>query len=169
MNCSTPGFPIHHQLSKLAQTHVHQVGDAIQPSHPVIPFSSCLQSFPASGSFLRSQFYHIRWPKYYSFSFSISPSNEYSGLISFRIDWFDLVQGTLKSLLQHQQFKSINSSVLSFLYSPTLTSRHAAAAKSCQSCPTLYDPTDGTPPGSAIPGILQARILEWVGISFSHA
>ena len=88
----------------LAQTHVHQVGDAIQPSHPVIPFSSCLQSFPASGSFPESVL-HIRQPKYWSFNFSISPPNEYSGLISFRIDWFDLlaVQGTLKSLLQHIQ------------------------------------------------------------------
>ena len=114
MNCSTPGFPIHHQLSKLAQTYVHQVGDAIQPSHPVIPFSSCLQSFPASGSFLRSQFYHIRWPKYCSFSFSISPSNEYSGLISFRIDCFDLVQGTQESS-PTPQFKSINSLALSLL------------------------------------------------------
>ena len=68
----------------------------------------------------------IRWPKYWGFSFSISPSNEYSGLISFKTDWLDLlvVQGTLKSLLQHPQFKSINSSVLSFLYTPTLTSIH---------------------------------------------
>ena len=69
---------------------------------------------------------HIRWPKYWSFSFSISPSNEYSGLISFRMDWFDLLaaQGTLKSLLQHHSFKSINSLTLSFLYGPTFTSIH---------------------------------------------
>ena len=72
-------------------------------SSSVIPFSSCLQSLPASGSFPMSQFFHIRWPKYWSFSFSISLSNEYSGLISFKMDWFDLlsVQGTVKSLLQH--------------------------------------------------------------------
>ena len=71
------------------------------------PFS-CPQSFPASGSFLMSNFPYIRWPKYWSFSFSISPSNRYSGLISFRIDWFDLlvVQGTLKSLLQHHNSKA---------------------------------------------------------------
>ena len=102
MDCSMPHFPVHHQLPKFAQTHVHQVGDAIQPSHPLsVPFSSCLQSFPASGSYPMSQFFRIRWPKYWSFSFSISPCNEYSGLISFRVDWLGLlvVQGTLKSLL----------------------------------------------------------------------
>ena len=72
-------------------------------SSSVVPFSSCLQSFPASGSFLVKSALRIGWPKYWTFSFSISPSNEYSGLISFKIDWFDLlaVQGTLKSLLQH--------------------------------------------------------------------
>ena len=103
VDCSKPGFPVHHQPPELAQTHVHRIGDAIQPSHHlIIPFSSHLQSFPASGSF-RMSVLHIRWPKYWSFSFSISLSNEYSGLISFRIGWFDLlaVQGTLKSLLQH--------------------------------------------------------------------
>ena len=91
-------------------------------SSSVVPFSSCLQSFPAS-VFSSESVLHITWPKYWSFGFSISTSNEYSGLISFRIDWFDLlaVQRTLKSLLQHCQFKSINSLVLSFLYSPTLT------------------------------------------------
>ena len=77
-------------------------------SSSIVPFASCLQSFPASGSFPVSQFLHIRWPKYWNFSFSISPSNEYSGLISFRIDWLDLlsVQGTLKSLLQHHNSKA---------------------------------------------------------------
>ena len=84
--------------------------------------------FPSTRVFSNESVLHIRWPKYwsFSFSFSISPSNEYSGLISFRVDWSDLlaVQGTLKSLLQQLQFKSINSSVLSFLYSPTLTSTH---------------------------------------------
>ena len=101
MDCSIPGFLVFHQFPELAQTHVHRVGDAIQSSHPVIPFSSCLQSFSASGSFPVSQFF--RWLKYWSFSFSISPSNEHSGLISFGMDWFDLhaVQGTLKSLHQH--------------------------------------------------------------------
>ena len=179
MDCSTPGFPVHHQLPKLIQIHVHRVGDDIQPSHAsVVPFPSSLQSFPASGSLQMSQFFHqlashvwffatpwivahqaslsitnswslfklmsiesvmpsnylilchpllllpsvipsirvfsnesvlhIRWPKYWSFSFSISPSNEYSVLISFRMDWLDLlaVQGTLKSLLQHHSSKA---------------------------------------------------------------
>ena len=94
-------------------------------SFSVIPFSSCLQSFPASGSFQRSQFFWISWPKYWSFSFSISPSNEHPGLICFRMDWLDLlvVQETLKST-PTPQFKSINSSALSFLHSPTLTSIH---------------------------------------------
>ena len=93
-------------------------------SSSVFPFSSCLQSFPASGSFLMSHLC-IRWPKYWSFSFSISPSNEYSGLISFTMDWLELlaVQGTLKSS-PTPQFKSINSSALRLLYSPTLTSIH---------------------------------------------
>ena len=95
-----PGFPVHYQLLELVQTHVHRVSDAIQPSHPLLPPSS-IRVF-SNESVLR-----IRWPKYWSFSFSISPSNEYSRLISFRIDWFDLlaVQGTLKSLLQHHRSK----------------------------------------------------------------
>ena len=102
MDCSTPGLPVHHQL--LAQTHVHQVGDAIQPSHPL---SSPSSIFPSIKVFSNESALRIRWPKYWSFLFSISPSNEYSGLISFRIDWFDLlaVQGTLKSLLQHHSSK----------------------------------------------------------------
>ena len=94
VDCSTPGFPVHHQLPELAQTPVHRVGDTIQPSRPLL-FSFCLQFFPASGSFPESQFLRIYWPKGWNFSFSISPSNEYSGPISFRSDWFDLlaVQG----------------------------------------------------------------------------
>ena len=93
-------------------------------SSSVVPFSSCPQSSPAL-VFSSESALLIRWPKYWRFSFSISPSNEYSGLISVRIDWYDLlaVQGTLKSLLQ-PQFKGINSSVLSFLYGPTVTSIH---------------------------------------------
>ena len=87
MDYSTPGFPFHHQLPELAQTHVHQVSDAIQPSHPLSsPFSSCLQSFSASGFFSNESVLCIKWPKYWNFSFSISPSNEYSGLISFRME-----------------------------------------------------------------------------------
>ena len=109
LDCSTPGFPVHHQLLEFTQTHVHWVGDAIQPSHPLSPcFSSCLQSFPESGSFSNESVLHIRWSKYWSFSFSISPSNEYLESISFRIDWFDLlaVQGTLKSFLKQHSSKA---------------------------------------------------------------
>ena len=109
MDCSTPGFPVHHQLPELAQNHVHQVSDAIQPSHPLSsPFSSCLQFFPALGSFLLSQFFTSGGQTIgVSASASVSPSSEYLGLISFRIDWLDLpaVQGTLKSLLHHHSLK----------------------------------------------------------------
>ena len=108
MNCSTPGLPVHHQLLEFTQTHVHRVSDAIQPSHSsVVAFSSCPQSLPALGSFPMSQL-RMRWPQYWSFSFSISPSNEHPGLISFRMDWLDLlvVQGTLKNLLQHHTSKA---------------------------------------------------------------
>ena len=107
MNRSMSGLPVHHQLPEFTQTHVHQVGDAIQPSHPLLsPFSSCPQSLPASGS--NESTLRMRWPKYWSFSFNISPSNEHPGLISFRMDWLDLlaVQGTLKSLLQHHNSKA---------------------------------------------------------------
>ena len=123
MNCSTPGLPVHLQLPEFTQTHVHRVG--VMPSshlilcRPLLPLPPIL---PSIRVFSNESALYIRWPKYWGFSLSISPSNEHSGLIFFRIDWLDLptVQGTLKSLLQHQ-FKSINSSVLSLLYDPTLT------------------------------------------------
>ena len=105
MDCSTPGFPVLQHLLELVQTHVHWVSDAIQPSHPCRPL--LLPSvFPSIRVFSIEWALHIRWPEYWSFS--ISPSKEYSGLISFRIDWFDLlaVQGTLKSLLQHRNSKA---------------------------------------------------------------
>ena len=101
--------PFHHQLPEFTQTHVHWVGDAIQPSHPVIPFSSCPQSFPKIGSFLMNQFF-ASGGQSISFSFNISPPSEHPGLISFRIDWLDplAVQRTLKSLLhQHNSKTSI--------------------------------------------------------------
>ena len=112
MDCSTPGFPVHHQLPELAQTHVHQVSDAIQPSHPLF--------FSPSGSFPMSQFFTSGSQSIGALA-SVLPM-----MISFRIDWFDLLadQGTLKSLLQHHSSKIINSLVLSFLYNPTLTSIH---------------------------------------------
>ena len=101
MNCSTPGLPAHHQLPEFTQTHMHQVSDAIQPSQPL---SSPSPPAPnPSQSTLR-----MRWPKYWSFCFSIIPSKEIPGLISFRMDWLDLlaVQGTLKGLLQHHSSKA---------------------------------------------------------------
>ena len=106
LDCSTPGLPIQHQLLDLAQTHVHQVGDVIQPSHPLSLLLSSI--LPSIRVFSNEPVLHIRWPKYRSFSFSISPSNEYSGLISFKIDWFGLlvVQGTLKNLFQHHSSKA---------------------------------------------------------------
>ena len=118
MDCSTPGFPVHHQLLEFAQTHVHWVDDAIQPSHPLLPLLLLPSIFPNIRVFSNEMALAIRWPKYWSLSFSISPSNEYSGLISFRIDWFYLlvVQGTLKSFLQHCNSKIIDSLVLSLLY-----------------------------------------------------
>ena len=104
MDYSMPDFPVHHQLLELAQTYVHRVGDAIQPS------SSPAFSLSSIREFSSELVLHIRWPKYWSLSFniSISPYNEYSGLISFMIDWSDLpaVQGTLKSLLQHHSSKA---------------------------------------------------------------
>ena len=103
-----PGLPVHHQLLELAQTHVHWVGDIIQPFHPLSSLLFLPSIFPCIRVFSNESAPHIRWPKYWNFSFSISPSNEYSGLISFRIDWFDLlaVQGTLKSFLQHHSLKA---------------------------------------------------------------
>ena len=108
MDCSTPGFPVHHQLPELAQTHVHRVSDAIQPSHPLSLLLLLPSIFPTIRVFSNESVIRIRWPKYWSFSFSISPSNDYSGLISFRMDWLDLLaaQGTLKSLLQHYSSKA---------------------------------------------------------------
>ena len=107
MDCSTPGFLVHHQLPELAQTHVHGVGDAIQPSH-LLSSPSPPSISPSITVFSNESVLHIRWPKYWSFSYTISPSSEYSGLISFRMDWFNLlaVQGTLKSLLQHHSLKA---------------------------------------------------------------
>ena len=112
MDGSTPGFPVHHHLLEFAQTHVHWVGDAIQPSHSLLSPSPALnlsqhQGLSEWAKVLEFKL-HIRWPKYWSLSFSISPSNQYSGLISFRMDWLDLlaVQGTLKSLFQHHSSKA---------------------------------------------------------------
>ena len=108
MDCSTPGLPVHHQLLEFTQTHAYWVSDAIQPTHPLSSPSSPPSIFPSIRVFSNESVLHFRWPKYWSFSLSISLCNEYSGLISFRVDWLDLlaVQGTLKSLLQHHSSKT---------------------------------------------------------------
>ena len=126
MNHSTPGLPVHHQLLEFTQTHIHRVGDAIQPSILCRPLLLLPPIPPSIRIFSTESTLCMRWTKYWSFSFNISPSNERPELISFKMDWLDLfaVQGTLKSLLQHHSSKSINSSALSFLCSPTLTSIH---------------------------------------------
>ena len=190
MNCSTPGLPVHNQLPESTQTHVHWVSDAIQPSHP-LSFLFLLPSiFPSIRVFSNESALHIRWPKYWSFSFNISPSNEHPGLICFRMNWLELlaVQGTLKSLLQHHSSKAsilrCSAFVIVQISHPYMTTRKtialtrqtfvdkvmsllfnmlsaaAAAAKLLQLCLSLCDPIDSSPLGSSVPGILQARILE---------
>ena len=139
MDCSTPGLLVHHQLLEFTQTHVHQVGDAIQPSHPLLPLLLSPSIFLSIRIFSNESVLRIRWPKYWSVSFSISPSNEYSGLISFRKFKFpnsrfpasqEGLVGSPCSPTDSQessptpQFKSISSSAPSFPYSPTLTSIH---------------------------------------------
>ena len=137
MECNTLGFPVHHQFPELAQTHVHWVADAIQPSHTLLSssppafnfsqpqsFPSCLQFFPAS-VFSNESVLRIRWPKYWSFSFSISPSSEYldwfpGGLT----DWISLQSKGLPRVFSKPQLKTINSLVFSVLYSSTVLFEH---------------------------------------------
>ena len=125
MNCSMPGLPVHHQYLEFTQTQVHGIDDAIQPSHSLsspspTPIPPIIRVFSNESSLCR------RWPQYWSFSFSIIPSNEHSGLISFRMDCLDLlgVEKTLKSLLQHHSSKASILRCSAFLHSPTLTSIH---------------------------------------------
>ena len=115
---STPGFPIHHHLPELAQTHVHQGGDTSNHLILCCPLLLLPSIFPSIRVFSSESVLRIRWPKYWSFNFSVGPSNEYSGLISFRIDWLDLlaVQGTVKSLLQHHSLKAFFIAQLSHSY-----------------------------------------------------
>ena len=126
MGYSMPGFPVHHQLPEFTQTQVHRFGDAIQPPHRLSSPFPPPSIFPSIRVFSSESLLHISWPKYWSFSFSISPSNEYSGLISFRIDWLDLlaVQETLKSLLQHHSSKASILWRSAFFIVSTLTSIH---------------------------------------------
>ena len=116
MDCSTPGFPVHHQLLEFAQTHIHWVSDTIQPSHPLSSPSPPTFNLSQCQGLSNESVLHKKWPKYWSFSFIVSPSNDYLGLISFRMDWLDLltVQGTLKSLLQHHSSRASNLRCSSF-------------------------------------------------------
>ena len=109
MNCSTPGISVHHKVLELAKIHIHQVGDAIQPSHPLSSPSPLPSIFPIIRVFSNESVLCIKWSKYWRLSFNISPSNENSGLIYFRIDWMEFleVQGTLKSLQHHSSEASI--------------------------------------------------------------
>ena len=108
MYCNTPGFPVQHQLPELVQTHIHRVNDAMQPSHPLSSLSPPAFSLSQHQDLCQWVSSLLRWTKYWSVNFSIRLSNEYSGLISYRMGWFDLlaVQGTLKSLLQHHSSKA---------------------------------------------------------------
>ena len=108
MNRSTSGLPVHHQLPEFIQTHVHWLSDAIQPSHSLSSPSPPALNLSQHQGLSNESALHLRWPKDWSFSFNISPSNEHPRLISFRMDWLDLlaVQGTLKSLLQHHSSKA---------------------------------------------------------------
>ena len=171
MDCSTPGFPVHYQLLELTQTHVHWVGDATKPSHPLsLSFPPALH-FPASGSFPMRQLFA-------SGGQSIGASASASVLPMSIQGWFPLgltglislqVQGTLKCLLQHPSSKAsilLRSAFFIAQFShPYMTA--ATAAKSCQLCSTLCYPIDGSPPSSSIHGSFQARVLEWVSSTFS--
>ena len=109
MNHSTSGLPVHYKCPEYTQSHVHWVGDAIQPSHPLPSPSPLALNLSQHQGLFKWVSSHIRWPKYWSFSFNISPTNEHPGSISFKMDWLDFlaIQGTLKSLLQHHSSKAL--------------------------------------------------------------
>ena len=179
MDCSTPGFPVLHRFLEHAQTHACWVGDAIQPSRSLLPSSA----FNLSQH--QSLFQWVSSSHYVAKVLELQLQHESFQWI-FRVDflwdwlvWFPCCPRDSQKSSPAQQFKSINSSVLNLLHGLALTSIHntgrnialtvaAAAAKLLQSCPTLCDPIDGSSPGSPVPGILQARTLEWVAISFSN-
>ena len=153
------------------------IGSVMPSNHLIfcLPFLLLPSIFPSIGVFSNGLALRIKWPKDWSFNFSISPFNEYSVLTSFRIDWLDLlgVQGTLKTLLQHHNLKASVLRCAAFFISPALTS-HMSTGKTIDltilasrtlQCPTLCDPVDCSPPGSSVHGIFQ---LEWVAISFSR-
>ena len=129
MDCSVPGFPVHHQLQKLTQAHAHRSSDATQPSHPLSSSSPPTFNLSRIRVYSNESVPRFSWPKYWNFSFSICPSNDYSGLISVQltgwIDWLDLCSPRdSQECFPTPQLKSISSLAFSFLYSPTLTSIH---------------------------------------------
>ena len=133
MNHSMPGLPVHHQLLEFTQTHVHRASDDIQPSHPLSSLPLLPPIPPSIRVFSNESTLHMRWPKYWSFSFSISPSSEHPGLISFRMDWLDFlaVQGTLKifssTTVQKHRFFSAQLSSQSNSQHPYMTTGKAIA------------------------------------------
>ena len=140
MNCSTPGLPVHHQLPEFTQTHVYRVGNAIRPSILCCSLLLLPPIPPSIRVFSNESTLRTRWPKYWSFSFSIIPPKEHPGLISFRMDWLDLlaVQGTLKSLLQHHSSKASILQCLAFftfqLSHPHMTTGKTIALTSTDLC-----------------------------------
>ena len=122
LDCSTPGFPVLHHLPEFAQTHVHWVNDAFQPSYPLHPLLLLPSICPSIRVFSNESALHIRWPKYWSFILGISPYSEYSGLISFRLVWSACSLRDSQESSPAPQFRSINSLVFSLFYCPTLTS-----------------------------------------------
>ena len=122
MDCSTPGLSVPQHLLRFAQVHVHCIGDAIQPPYPLTPSSPSVLNLSQHQGFFQSVGCLCQMTKYWSFSFSISPSKEYSGLISLKIDWFDLgVQGTFRSLFQHHSLKALILWRCVFFMPPALT------------------------------------------------
>ena len=175
MDCSMPGSPVHHQLLKLAQTHVYPVGDPIHPSHPLSSPSPPAFNIPSIRIFSNESALRIRWTKYWSFSFSISLSNEYSELISFMIDWSDLLadQGTLKSLLQCHSSKASKAPYpipwQLLIYFLNWRICLLVCVQSLSQVLLFAAPCSiNSPPSSSVHGIFQARILEWVAISYSR-
>ena len=150
--------------------------ESVMPSSHLILSSPLLQPQipPSIRVFSNESTLHMRWPEYRSFSFGITPSNEHPGLISFRMDWLDLlaVRGTLKSLLQHHSSKASVLRCSAFftvqLSHPYMTLKEIKESEVIQLYLTLCNPVDCSPPGSSVHGILQARVLEWVAIAFSN-
>ena len=175
LDCSLPGFSVHHQFPEVTQTHVHRISDAIQPSHPLSSPSPLTFNVSQHQVFSNESVLHIRWPKYWSFSFSISPPNAYSGLISFRMDWFYLaVQGPLKSLLQHHNSKASilrhPAFFIVLLSHPFMTTGKTIALTRWTFVGKVMSLLFSMLFWLVIPfhGILQDRILEWVAVPFSR-